>query len=187
MKCVLIVMIVLLGTALWAEGVIDSLPIKKGAVIGVWGFSEHAFGIGKSVTMRGIQYGLAVEIMSRIQVKGYGSRYGERVHLFDDPKYLFEGAGVRIGPVFHSNKLDIIPSIGWGRGTLRIGEGDYIEGLIGHSYQSYRHKEISYVPISLEVQAKLGRMLLLSGRLSAALNSDYPVGGVCGGLAIGWK
>lgn len=187
MKHALLVLILLLCTAMWAEDGVLRFHGKDGAIVGVWGYGEYAYGSINRVNIQGIQYGLAVEILGRIQVKGYESGYNEGKLMFDDSKYNFSGYGVRIGPVIHAIGLDILPSIGWEKGTIEIGEGEYTEGFWGYQYDYIRTEKISYVPISLEVQAKIGRILLLSGRYFFAPHSDYSLNGFCLGLGLGWK
>ncbi|MCD8481106.1 MAG: hypothetical protein LRZ88_13490 [Candidatus Cloacimonetes bacterium] len=187
MKYVLIVMIVMFCTALWAKDGVYTFHGKEGAIIGVWGFAEYAYGSINNVNMQGMQSGLAVEFLSHIQVKVFKSRYAGHTLWFDAAKYYFKGSGVRLSPVFHVIGLDFLPSIGLENGTIEIGEGEYTHWLWGDQYMDYREETIYYVPISLEVQAKIGRILLLSGRYFVTTNSDYPMNGFCLMLGLGWK
>ncbi len=186
MKHVLIALMMLCCAALWAEDGVDSLAVKKNAGIGVWAFAEYGFGNFNGVSLRSLQAGFGLESQHKIQVKAYALVHLEAVELFDDPKYQFDGLGVRIGPVFHTEKFAVTPSIGLESGSIRIGEGEYIDGLLGDYYASYREEDILYVPVSLELQAHIGRVMMLSGRAFAALNSEYPVVGFCLGLGLGW-
>ena len=186
MKYVLIALMISCCAALWAEDGVDSLAVQKDAGIGVWAYVEYGFGDFNGVSLRSLQAGFGFESQHKIQVKAYALVHQEAVDLFDDPKYQYEGLGVRIGPVFHTEKLAISPSIGLENGTIRIGEGEYIDGLLGDYYASYREEDILYVPVSLELQVHMGRVMMLSGRAFAALNSDYPVVGFCFGLGLGW-
>jgi hypothetical protein len=186
MKYVLITLMMLCCASLWAEDGVDSLSVKKDAGIGVWAYAEYGFGGFNGVSLSSLQAGLGLELLHKIQVKAYVLSHQEAVDFFDNPKYWFKGLGVRIGPVFHSDKLAVSPSIGLESGTIRIGEGEYIEGFLGHSYASYREEDILYIPVSLEFQIHIGRVILLSGRTFADLNSDYPVMGLSFGLGLGW-
>lgn len=186
MKYVLIALMILCCAALWAEDEFDSLVVQKKAGVGVCAYVEYGFGDFNGVSMRSVQAGLKVEMPPWIQLKGYGMVYLEAVGILDDPRYNFDGLGVSIGPVFHTDKYAVLPSIGLESGTIRIGEGEYVDGLLGDYYPSHRTKTILYVPVSLELQAHIGRVMMLSGRAFAALNSDYPVVGFCLGLGLGW-
>ncbi len=172
--------------SLRAQPVTDSLAVVTESKPGIWAFGEFGVGHYSGVRLRSVQGGLALKLQDRILVKGYTLLYTEDVQMFDDAKYEFLGFGMRIGPVFKKNKVSLSPTIGLESGTIRIGEGDYIDGFIGDYYTSYRKEDIIYVPISLELQAQIGRIMQLTGRVFVAVNTDYPVFGLNFGMGLGW-
>jgi len=186
MKYLVVALLMLSCVALMAESAADSLVAENRSKLGIWAFGEFGVGHYSGVGLRSVQGGLAFKLHGKIMVKGYALLYTEDVQMFDDAKYEFLGFGMRIGPVFRKNKVSLSPTIGLESGTIRIGEGDYIDGFIGAYYTSYRKEDIIYVPISLELQAQIGRIMQLTGRAFVAVNKDYPVFGLGFGIGLGW-
>ncbi len=185
MKYWLIVVVTLLSVmALKAQPVPDSLVMRSSSDIGFLIIGEAGTGIFEDNVLKSFQGGLAFRYKEKFQIKLYGQLYSELFHESDDTRCSFQGFGVRIGPLRRVKEILIYPSFGVEVGKMTT----KYYGTISNYHDvllDEKDEDITFLPISLELQRKIGKTAVISGRIFTAINSDHPIYGLSLGLGIG--